>query len=381
MSNYIEPTNSFQKSAYRITAQNSVDRLIGLSDLNRYLLGSNTLQDLMERSARSMLEILNLDFARIVTVEGAGHYCCRISCNKDTSALGHKIETLEPEENERIYEKIRNSISPLSLISLSSVLSEKELISLALPIVAHLWAISLSVNSQFVGLLVLGKKQLTETDQKVITSTHLVDLIAGQLSNAVYRIRLNDRLSGTSLEMVKALTKTLEARDSESGIHSQLMAGMSQQLAIEMGLTESESQEVYWAALLHDIGKIGIEDRILRKPGPLTADEWAIMKTHPEIGAKIVQGLTGLDRVAPLILAHHERMDGSGYPKGLKGDQIPLGARIIAVVDSYHAMIEGRVYRTSRPHIDALAEITRNSGILFDEAVVLAFKTIINQAV
>ncbi len=381
MSNYIEPTNSFQKSSYRITAQNSVDRLIGLSDLNRYLLGSNTLQDLTERSARSMLEILNLDFARIVTAEAGGHYCCRISCNKDTSALGHKIETLESEENERIYEKIRNSINSLSLVSISPVLSEKELRSLALPAVSHLWAVSLSVTSQFIGLLVLGKKHLTETDQKVITSTHLIDLIAGQLSNAVYRIRLNDRLSGTSLEMVKALTKTLEARDSESGLHSQLMAGMSHQLAIKMGLTESEAQEIYWAALLHDIGKIGIEDQILRKPGPLTAEEWVIMKTHPEIGAKIVQGLTGLDRVAPLILAHHERMDGSGYPKGLKGDQIPLGARIIAVVDSYHAMIEGRAYQPSRPHIDALAEITRNSGILFDETVVLAFKTIFDQAV
>lgn len=381
MSNYIEPTNSFQKSSYKITAQNSVDRLIGLSDLNRYLLGSNTLQDLMERSARSMLEILNLDYARIVTAETNGHYCCRISCNKDTATLGHKFDNFEAEENERIYEKVKETISPLTLASLSPILAEKEFRALALPNISHLWAISLSVNSQFVGLLILGKKQLAELDHKVITSTHLVDLIAGQLSNAVYRIRLNDRLTGTSLEMVKALTKTLEARDSESGLHSQLMAGMSQQLAIKLGLTESEAQEVYWAALLHDIGKIGIEDKILRKPGPLNADEWEIMKTHPEIGAKIVQGLTGLDRVAPLILAHHERIDGSGYPKGLKGDQIPLGARIIAVVDSYHAMIEGRVYRSSRPHVEALAEISRNSGTLFDEKVVRAFKAIINQAV
>ena len=381
MSNYIESTNSFQKSAYRITAQNSVDRLIGLSDLNRYLLGSNTLKDLVERSTRSIIEILNLDYARIVTVEQNGHFCNHFSCNRDTTGLGYKIDVLEPEENTRIYEKIRSSATSIALTPVFDLVSENEISKLGLPLMNGLWVVPLAVDVQQIGLLFLGKKQIGAIDSKLINPMHLVDLIAGQLSNAIYRIRLNDRLSGTSLEMVRALSKTLEARDSESGIHSQHMAGLSQQLALTMGLSESEAQEIYWAALLHDIGKIGIEDRILHKPAPLNEDEWEVMRTHPEIGAKIVQGLTGLDRVAPLILAHHERMDGSGYPKGLKGDQIPLGARIIAVVDSYNAMVEGRIYRSSRTHAEAIAELSRSSGVLFDEKVIKAFKILINQVI
>lgn len=381
MSNYIEPTNSFKKSSYKITAQNSVDRLVGLSDFSRYLLGSNTLQDLMERSARSIIEILNLDFDRIVTLESNSHYSCRISCNKDTSGLCRKHEVIEPVERERLFEKIHSSLPALTPVPLEKAFTEQEQVLLGLPGIANLWIVALEAISQPVGFLFLGKKQVGDSEHKFTFTTHLVELIAGQLSNAIYRIRLNDRLTGTSLEMVKALTKTLEARDYETGLHSQHLAGLSQQLALMMNMSEPESQEIYWAALLHDIGKIGIEDRILHKPGPLTEEEWSMMKQHPEIGAKIVQGLTGLDRVAPLILAHHERMDGSGYPRGLSGDQIPLGARIIAVVDSYNAMIEGRVYRSSRSEAEAIAEISKNSGILFDEKVVRAFKQLINHVI
>jgi putative nucleotidyltransferase with HDIG domain len=170
--------------------------------------------------------------------------------------------------------------------------------------------------------------------------------------------------------MVKALTKALEARDNDSGVHSQNMAAISSQLARRMGRSEQESQEIYWAALLHDIGKIGVEDRILRKPDRLNADEWQVIKKHPEIGAKIVQGMTGLDAVAPLILCHHERMDGSGYPKGLKGEQIPFGARIIAVVDSFSAIIEGRVYQPKRAVQDAIDELVSKRGSQFDSDVV-----------
>ncbi len=378
MSNYIESTNSYKKGVFKISAQNSVSRLVGLSNLSRYLLGSNTLKELMSRSARSIIEILNMDFVRIITYELTGHYCCRITSNKDSSGLGHGYDTYEPYEAETVYDSIRATIPALTPVLLDEVIGPTDRAQLNLPAYNNLWIMSLIVNTQPIGFLILGKKQVSDNDNKLIATTQLVDLIGGQLSNAIYRIRLNDRLSGTSLEMVKALTKTLEARDSESGLHSQHMAGLSQQLALKLNLSENEAQEIYWGALLHDIGKIGIEDRILHKPGPLTDEEWTIMKSHCEIGARIVQGLTGLDNVAPLILAHHERIDGSGYPKGLKGDQIPLGARIIAVVDSYNAMVEGRVYRSSRTHAEAMSELSRVSGVLLDEKVVKAFKAMIN---
>lgn len=381
MSNYIEAVHTQKIKGCIHPAKNSVDRLVGLSNLSRYLLGSNTLQDLMDRSVRSIIEILNLDFTRILTLESGGHYLCRITCNKDTSGLDRKHNLQEPLASEQIYHRLAASQPALIPYYAGLSLSVEERTSLDVGNVNHLWLVPLAVNSQEIGFLVLGKKTINEIDRYLIDTTHLVDLIAGQLSNAIYCIRLNDKLTGTSLEMVKALTKTLEARDSESGLHSQHMAGLSQQLAGELSATEKEAQEIYWAALLHDIGKIGIEDQVLRKPGPLTDSEWYIMKMHPEIGAKIVQGLTGLDGVAPLILAHHERLNGSGYPKGLKGDQIPFGARIIAVVDSYTAMVEGRIYQQNRTHEQALVELSRLSGVLYDTKVVKAFNKMINRAI
>jgi HD-GYP domain-containing protein (c-di-GMP phosphodiesterase class II) len=172
------------------------------------------------------------------------------------------------------------------------------------------------------------------------------------------------------------LTNALEARDSNSKIHSEHMANLSAKLAKYLDCSEKETLDIYWAALLHDIGKIGVSDQILHKPGPLNDDEWKMMRNHPQIGARIVQGMTGLDSIAPLILMHHERMDGSGYPKGLQGEQIPIGARIIAVVDSYTAITEGRNYREKRTH--AIAELILGKGVLFDARVVDEFIRMVN---
>jgi putative nucleotidyltransferase with HDIG domain len=184
---------------------------------------------------------------------------------------------------------------------------------------------------------------------------------------------LNERLSDSTLKIVQALMNALEARDSSSRSHSEHMANLSTKLAAQMGCSEKETLDIYWAALLHDIGKIGVPDQILHKPGPLTEEEWKMMRSHPQIGARIVQGMTGLDSIAPLIMMHHERMDGSGYPSGLKGVEIPIGARIIAVVDSYAAITEGRDYREKSTHASAINELVRCKGSLFDDRVVDEF--------
>jgi len=169
------------------------------------------------------------------------------------------------------------------------------------------------------------------------------------------------------------LAKAVEAREVDTEGHNQRLAAWAEAIARELGCSEAEVQAVYWAAWLHDIGVISVPDRILRKPGPLSEEEWEVVRRHPEVGAEIVAPVKKLAAVIPLIRAHQERYDGSGYPEGLKGEAIPLGARILAVADAYGAMIEGRVYRQAHPPEEAVAELERLKGVQFDPGVVEAF--------
>ncbi len=352
------------------TAQNSVDRWVGLSNLNRYLLGSSSLSDLLERATRSIVEILDLNYAKVILLETDGQYYWKMTYQEGDGAVECPDHAPVSVGVEKLIRKIAISQPALRPFKVDDSTIFSNHLKTSAQEFLHVWLVPLSVNQQQIGFLELGSLNVKESNLYLIKSTHLVELMAGQLANGIFRIKLNERLSNTSSEMVRALTKALEVRDVDSGLHSQNMATISNQVAKRMGCSDSECQIVYWAALLHDIGKIGVEDKILRKPDKLTTEEWQVIRKHPEIGAKIVQGMTGLDEVAPLILTHHERLDGSGYPQGLKGDQIPLGARIIAVVDTFSAVIEGRVYLPKRYMQDAIDILRQDSGKLYDSKVV-----------
>lgn len=171
----------------------------------------------------------------------------------------------------------------------------------------------------------------------------------------------------------RALIVALDARERETKQHSVRVSLYAAHLAQVLGLSFSRIQEIRAGALLHDIGKIGIPDSILNKPSSLTDDEWVQMRKHPEIGYSIVQGLIGDGEGAEVVLCHHERYDGSGYPRGLKGGQIPLGARLFAVVDAYDALTSSRPYRECVSHWEAMHEILRSSRSHFDPDVVAQF--------
>jgi putative nucleotidyltransferase with HDIG domain len=165
----------------------------------------------------------------------------------------------------------------------------------------------------------------------------------------------------------------MDARDSYTAGHSQRICDLAQAVGKALGCSEDDILDLQWAALLHDIGKIGVPDEILRKPGPLSFDEWRVMRQHPLIGADIINPVSKLENVVPIVRHHQEKFDGSGYPDGLSGSEIPLGARILAVVDAYIAITDERVYRNARSRQEALLEIQRNIGTHFDPAVVEAF--------
>lgn len=214
-----------------------------------------------------------------------------------------------------------------------------------------------------------------------------VDYISKPINPSIVRSRVKthlqlvhmDELKQSRLQVVQRLGLAAEYKDNETGLHVIRMSHVSRLLAEAAGFSEKAQEEILHAAPMHDIGKIGIPDAILSKPGKLTPEEWEVMKTHPSIGGRIIgEDDTGLLAVARRIaLYHHERWDGSGYPHGLKGEDIPVEARIIAIADVFDALINARPYKPAWPVDKAVAQINSESGTHFDPTLVECFNRVL----
>lgn len=196
-------------------------------------------------------------------------------------------------------------------------------------------------------------------------------LVAGRLFDRQRAIL--DDLARAHEETIQGLVAALDLREHQTGLHSQRVRGYAMLLADRIGLTGKPRRDLAYGALLHDVGKIAVPDRILLKRGALSEDERAEMRSHPAVGFRIVRQSPFLRDAAEIVLAHHERFDGSGYPRGLKALEIPLGARVFTIADVYDAITSPRPYRSPMPHEEALRVIRDASSRQFDPAVVAAF--------
>jgi HD-GYP domain-containing protein (c-di-GMP phosphodiesterase class II) len=185
--------------------------------------------------------------------------------------------------------------------------------------------------------------------------------------------QVEEQVSALRTSVICAFNQLLDLKDLNTGVHSTRLAEWGMRVGQELGLEESELQNLEVAALLHDIGKVGFPDAILKKPGRLDADEYALMKKHPEYGWAVLRMLPGFERAALDILHHHENFDGKGYPAGLKELEIPVVSRIVSVIDAFDAMVSSRPYRVGLPHDEAVRRLVESSGTQFDPAVVQCF--------
>ena len=243
---------------------------------------------------------------------------------------------------------------------------------------------ALKAHPETAALPVIFVTALTDTaDELEGFEAGAVDYITKPVSPPIVRARVRTHLSlvrmeelrATRLEIVQRLGLAAEYKDNETGLHVIRMSHFSRILGIAAGLSEVEADDLLHAAPMHDVGKIGIPDRILQKPGPLDPDEWKIMQSHVTIGAEIIGEHDGgmLALAAQIALTHHEKYDGSGYPHGLRGEDIPLVGRIVAIADVFDALTSKRPYKRAWTEQEALDFLREQKGRHFDPALVDLF--------
>ena len=222
--------------------------------------------------------------------------------------------------------------------------------------------------------LLIAAERALERRQLLIERREYQTLLERRVDEATVNLeKAYHQLQHTYQQTLEALGAALDSRDVGTESHSRRVHGYSLALAREHGVPEERLTDLAHGVLLHDIGKIGIPDAILLKPGRLTADEWNVMRTHPEIGKRLIEKIPFLHGAIPVVWCHHEKWDGHGYPRGLAGEAIPINARIFAVVDAFDAMTFDRPYSKAIPFEDAIAEIKRCAGAHFDPQVVESF--------
>jgi putative nucleotidyltransferase with HDIG domain len=229
-------------------------------------------------------------------------------------------------------------------------------------------------KGKVIGTMCLSRKEFFTRED-----LYLLTILATHVGSTIEMARLYEDVQRDYINTVYALAAAVDAKDHYTHGHSTTVMKYSMKIAEAMGLSENEAETIKFAGLLHDIGKIGISENIINKPGKLTDDEYTIIKMHPQLGANIISKIDSLKKLVPLVLSHHEWFNGSGYPLGLRGEEIMLGARIISVADAYSTMTSKRPYRDERSNDYALKEMMKYSGLQFDPKVVNAFIKVLRE--
>jgi putative nucleotidyltransferase with HDIG domain len=351
------------------TRRQELDTLYGLS---RKLVATDEMEAVLDSIACHAVESVHVTFCRILILQD-GVFICRGAHPVRLLARDLGVGRPEPPPGWPHYRRVLARVDPLVLYRDDPALGAEERQSLFLDLTQSLCLVALRMGDQAFGVLALGEARSPTREPFDADKLRLTAAMADQAAGAIHRARLHEELEAAYIETVLALANATDTRDAYTGDHSARLAAWAEAIARDLGCGAEEIRTIRWAALLHDIGKIGVPDAILRKPASLDDAEWTVIHRHPAIGAAIVAPVKKLADMAPIIRAHQEHWDGTGYPDGLKGEAIPLGARILAVVDAYGAITDERVYRKARSQAEAVAELRRCAGTQFDPQVVEAF--------
>ncbi|MBI3995733.1 MAG: response regulator [Nitrospirae bacterium] len=348
--------------------------LVPLFEVGKTLLSDLHLKSLLETFARVVLKETRSDAAAVMLVDdrtrGFQAESFVVPMDGFSGDAGRKIR-------ETVGRWALDKKIPLILVEEGPLTDEMKEV-LVRSGLSSLVAMPFLSKDRVIGVLILSKQRGNASYNQ--SDLELTSILSGQATIAIENAKMfeliqtkNRELEEFYFETVSALAQAIEVKDVYTGGHGDRLVDLAMSIAQRLGVSSEETIWLKYAAALHDIGKIGVKEAILTKPGKLTPEEYEEMKTHPAKGAEILKEVRFLAPVVPIVYHHQERYDGKGYPAGLSGDEIPIGSRIVAVLDAFDAMTTNRPYRKGLPTAVAINELRRHSGVQFDPQVVEAF--------
>lgn len=356
-----------------LKTREQLEELMALYSLSRVLAdGICETEDILNLVAKRAVETLHVTFARFVLLKEnefivAVAYPVRIlNCDLE---VGQRI----PASDCAYCMRVLSVNEPVVLHADSHEVEERERHALFLDFAKTICLVPLRLGERSLGLMMLAETRGVNREPFTKDKLRLAQSIGEQVATALHRVELFTELEHAYLQTTLTLANAVNAKDNYTADHSERLANMATAVGRKANMSPRELQDLRYGAILHDIGKIGVPDAVLQKKGPLGTVERELMRQHPIIGWQILKPVLRLNGVAEIVHHHHERYDGQGYPDHMSGEAIPLGARILNIMDSFSAMMDARVYKAARSQEEAVAELKRCSGTQFDPQLVKIF--------
>ncbi len=351
----------------RLDLEKRIDEVSVLLEISQSITSTLFIDEVLDSIVNFSIEMMNALRCELRLLDDKGEY---LEVKASTGLSKSYLTSRKIKKGEGILGSCLEKKRPLSVADVGRDARTRDYKALSAENVAGILTVPIMQHNRAVGVIAVYTSKPHEFSQSEID---LLSTFASQASIAIENAQLYAEMKNQYMSMISALAAAIEAKDSYTHGHSTNVMEYAVKISKALGLEDNEVENVKYAGLLHDIGKIGVKDVILSKQGKLTSEEISELRKHPVYGANIMEKVAILKDIAPLALYHHERFDGNGYPLGLKGEEIPLGARILAVADTYDAMIADRPYRKAFPFDFVKNEMFKAAGSQLDPKLVKIF--------